>query len=98
MGSIDVGDGVTVTGSRSQARLPAEMETATTSPSATPSVVSHPFLVVIEDPTAIGVEFNCVSPADERLDQTRSYSSWRRSQSWNPSSSSRPFGVRSRIG
>ena len=26
------------------------------------------------------------------------YSSWRRIQSWNPSSSSRPFGVRSRIG
>src|SRR5438874_2012291 len=26
-----------------------------------------------------------------------SYSSWRRIQSWNPSLSSRPFGVRSRI-
>ena len=26
------------------------------------------------------------------------YSSWRRIQSWNPSSSSRPFGARSRIG
>jgi hypothetical protein len=30
--------------------------------------------------------------------QWLSYSSWRRSQSWNPSSSSRPFGARSRIG
>ena len=57
MGSIDVGGGGTTTGSRSHAWPPSEMVTATTSPSARPSVVSHPLEVVVEGRTSIGVEF-----------------------------------------
>ena len=54
MGSIEVGAGGTTTGSNAHAWLPSEMVTDTTSPSARPSVVSHPLAVVVEGRTSIG--------------------------------------------
>ena len=65
MGSIEVGGGGTITGSSAHAWVPSAMVTVRTSPSATPSVVSRPLLVVVEGRTAIGVEFTATvtSPA-----------------------------------
>lgn len=57
MGSIDVGAGGTTTGSSVHDWVPSVIVTVTTSPTATPSVVSQPLDVVLDGCTSIGVEF-----------------------------------------
>jgi len=66
-----VGAGGTTTGASAHAWLPSVTVTVTTSPSATPAVVSNPFAVVVEGRTSIGVAFTATmtSAADGVADR-----------------------------
>ena len=61
MGSIEVGGGGTTTGSRAHDWVPSVTVTVTTSPSATPKVVSHALEVVADGRTSIGAAFTSIA-------------------------------------